>query len=448
MTTPTASAYPASSTDYAPDARDFDASRTEQDLAPPRSVAERFLDRFALIALGLYHLPLFLNNYPSLGGGGFNDTGLAVSWGHVFTGPGMWVARHLFHLTGPMASGRNGDNGDVGEEFGRLLLAVVIGLVAAAVWTAWDRNRPRAGWVRETTRVMLRYSIALGLTSYAISKLLPMQFPPLSPFTLDQRVGELRPMALLWTFMEYSRPYAFFGGVMEMVVVLLLCFRRTATLGAIVCLAVMANVMAMNLAYDVPVKLYSTMTVVSAAVLALYDLPRLTAFFLTNRTAPPAEGSFIHRRIGLIPRWVIKGLAVGSVMVSSVAAMRPAIEGRSSAAPFDGPWEVTSFTRNGARLDSTGDLAQWRRLFIDQGSVLIRSANDSLIGCGRAPTGGSTMTLTCGRGHTGVLQLVRDGNVLQLTGAFDGQPVRISARAMNPQDQRLVKGGFRWIYDR
>ncbi|MDG6146496.1 hypothetical protein NF717_12705, partial [Lactococcus formosensis] len=35
-------------------------------VAGPDSVAFRFLQRFALITLGLYHVPLFLNNYPSL----------------------------------------------------------------------------------------------------------------------------------------------------------------------------------------------------------------------------------------------------------------------------------------------------------------------------------------------------------------------------------------------
>ncbi|HEY4137457.1 MAG TPA: hypothetical protein VGN65_03310, partial [Casimicrobiaceae bacterium] len=123
----------------------------------------RLAERFAFISLALYHLPLFLNNYPSLGGGGFNDSGLAVKWGHVFTPVGMWVARHLFHMSGPMPTASAGDNGDVGEEFGRLLVACVIGLVAAVVWTVADRRRPRARWVSEAQQVLLRYSIALGL---------------------------------------------------------------------------------------------------------------------------------------------------------------------------------------------------------------------------------------------------------------------------------------------
>src|SRR5690348_14830766 len=83
----------------------------------------RLMERFALLGFALYHLPLFLNNYPSLGGGGMKERGLAISWGHVFTPPGIWVAHHILHVAGPMPNGYRGDNGDVAEEFGRLLIA-------------------------------------------------------------------------------------------------------------------------------------------------------------------------------------------------------------------------------------------------------------------------------------------------------------------------------------
>ena len=309
----------------------------------PHGLVHRCVERFALIAFALYHLPLFLNNYPSLGGGGFNDTGLAPRWGHVFTPPGVWVARHVFHLAGPMPRAYKGDNGDVAEEFGRLLLCVVIGIVGALVWSAIDRRKPRATWVPETLRVLLRYSIALGLASYGIAKLLPMQFPPLQPFVLAQRVGDLSPMALLWSFMEYSRPYAVFGGMMECVVVVLLCVRRTATLGALVCLAVMTNVALLNYAYGVPVKLYSTMIVVSAAVLVLYDAPRLISALATQRAIPPAnERSVFHDRVPGRVRWAIKLLLVGSVAISSFTAMTSTMatmRGRP-AAPADSTYRL------------------------------------------------------------------------------------------------------------
>jgi hypothetical protein len=253
-----------------------------------------------------------------------------VKWGHVFTPPGLWVARHVFHVGGPMPYAQNGDNGDVAEEFGRLLLCALIGAVAAAAWTISDRRRPRGGWVPEALRVLLRFSIALGLASYGIAKILPMQFPPLSGPLLGQRVGDLSPMALLWTFMEYSRPYAFFGGLMECVAVALLCVRRTATLGALVCLTVMTNVALLNFAYGVPVKLYSTMIVLSAVVLVLYDTPRLKALFVTNEAIPAdTSRSPLHTRIPASLRWAIKLALVGSVVLSSIVAMHGAIAQRT-----------------------------------------------------------------------------------------------------------------------
>jgi hypothetical protein len=124
--------------------------------------------------------------------------------------------------------------------------------------------------------------------------------------------------------MQYSRPYAVFGGAMELLAVLLLCFRRTATLGALVCLAVMTNVALLNLAYGVPVKLYALMMVASAAVLVLYDAPRLWAVFVRNRAVPaPAPSTLALQRMPTGARWGIKLALVGSVVVSSVVAMLP-----------------------------------------------------------------------------------------------------------------------------
>ncbi len=216
-----------------------------------------------------------------------------------------------------MTQAAAGDNGDVGEEWARLLVAVVIGIIGALVWTFADRKRPRGQWVGNALQLLLRYSIALGLISYGIAKIYPQQFPPIGPFELEQRVGDLTPMALLWEFMKYSRPYALFGGLMELLAVGLLCFRRTATLGALVCLVVMTNVALMNWAYGVPVKLYATMLVVSAMVLVLYDLPRLIAVFVTNRpTSPSPMSSPLQDRIPAPFRWTLKIAVVGSVVVS------------------------------------------------------------------------------------------------------------------------------------
>ena len=409
----------------------------------PHGLARRFVERFALITLALYHLPLFLNNYPSLGGGGMNDTGLAISWGHVFTPPGLWIARHILGATGPMPYGSQGDNGDVAEEFGRLLLAVVIGLVGAICWTLADRRRPRARWTSDWLRVLLRYSIALGLASYAISKILPMQFPPINPITLEQRVGDLAPMSLLWTFMQYSRPYSFFAGLMELVVVVLLCFRRTTTLGAALSIVVMMNVALMNYAYGVPVKLYATMTVISAMILVLYDSRRVIGLFVSNRTVAPAQlTSLPQDRIPPSIRWPLKLVLVGSVVLSSVVAMRSILRTPRVTSPIEGTWTVTSFAP-ALSVDSL----RWHRLIVEGNTLMIRLGSDAFMSC-QATTGAqsaTTMTLTCSRNRKGELRWTRAGDTLRIDGVFDGNSMSIAGRLEPRSDYRLMKSKFRWM---
>jgi hypothetical protein len=415
--------------------------------AAPHSLTRRLAERFALVAFGLYHLPLFLNNYPSLGGGsgGFSE-GLAVRWGHVFTRPGIWLAHVLFGMTGPMTMASAGDNGDVGEEFARLILAAVIGLVVAIVWTTADRERPRAPWVEGALRVMLRYSIALGLVSYAVAKILPEQFPPLGPTTYETRVGELSPMGLLWTFMRYSRPYSFFGGLMESVAIVLLCFRRTATLGALTTVVVMTNVALMNIAYDVQVKLYALMIVVSAGVLVLYDARRLLAVFVTNQGVRPATQPTLFE--GRLPgglRWAIKLLLIGSVTASSVVDFQAESPTRAaSLTGLSGAWGVTAFTATDATAGPT-----WRRLIVDDGSIAVRLDNDAMMRCRRTTTANaSTIAFACAKGRSGEMRWTLAGTQLQLDGTFAGVKMSVSARRLDEKDYPLMRGGFHVIYDR
>ena len=404
--------------------------------AKPQSATRRLLERFALIAFGLYHIPLFVNNYPSLGGGGFNDTGLAARWGRIFTVPSIWVAKTLFHIAKP--GNAAGDNGDASEEYARLLICVVVGAIGAIAWTLADRERPRGEWVESTNRVLLRYSIALGLMSYGVAKVFPQQFPPIAIGTLDRRVGDLTPMSLLWTFMQYSRPYAFFGGLMELTACVLLCFRRTATLGALVCLAVMTNVTLMNYFYGVPVKLYATMITLSAAALVLYDTRRLFEVFVWNRTVGPSnESTMIQDRVPTLWRRVIKTSAVGSVALSSVVAMVGTLKPPQPSSRIEGSWQV---------LPSTPSVA-WRTLSISRTGMVVRVASDSVFGCRLGNAQPQAISLQCARGHAGTLRWTRAADTLRLTGTFDNAPIDLAATLKERASYPLMRAKFRWFFD-
>lgn len=413
--------------------------------------ARRLATRFALVAFACFHLPLFLNNYPSLGGGGFRD-GFARQWGNVFGHVGIWVAHHVFGRSGPMPAGLSGDNGDTAEEYGRLLLGVVIAVLGSVIWTVADRRRPRARWVDEALRVLLRYSIALGLASYAVAKLYPQQFPAISPGTLDTRVGELSPFSLLWTFMQYSRVYSVFAGVMELAVVLLLCFRRTATLGALLCIPVMINVALMNWCYGVPVKLYSTITVLSAAVLVLYDARRVAAALFWHRSVPaaPLSPPFPSRRLNQL-RWVVKLVVVGGVLVSSAVVMAPAgpTAAATAARPVFGTWDVTSFVVHGRDLAQTAEPARWRRFINRGGRASVVREDDTRVGCAATiDDAAHTLGLTCEATHQdGSFTWTRTGAELTLTGTFDHAPVTAQLKRRPESETPLLHAPFELTFD-
>jgi uncharacterized membrane protein YphA (DoxX/SURF4 family) len=122
--------------------------------------------------------------------------------------------------------------------------------------------------VVDFTRDFLRLGLAVTMVVYGFSKVWVRQFPPLDEWTAFQSYGDSSPMGLLWRFMGHSPTYERFTGFAEVLAGVLLATRRTATPGALVMVAVMANVVMLNFCFDVPVKLASTHLLVFALVSA------------------------------------------------------------------------------------------------------------------------------------------------------------------------------------
>src|SRR4051812_13946636 len=112
-----------------------------------------------------------------------------------------------------------------------------------------------------------------------------MPFPTLSQ--LATPLGDLLPMRFSWLFIGYSVPYQFFSGAMESLAGLLLLYRRTVTAGLFAATGAFMNVVMINLAYDVPVKLNAAPLLFACLFLLALDAKRLLNFLVLNRPAPP-----------------------------------------------------------------------------------------------------------------------------------------------------------------
>ena len=101
----------------------------------------------------------------------------------------------------------------------------------------------------------MRLTLALVMIDYGTGKFFPAQFPRLSLATVVDTYGHSSPIDLLWASMQYSRLYSFFGGLGETIGGILLIIPALSTLGTLITLAMVSNVLMLNLAYDVPRKI-------------------------------------------------------------------------------------------------------------------------------------------------------------------------------------------------
>jgi uncharacterized membrane protein YphA (DoxX/SURF4 family) len=261
-----------------------------------------------------------------------------------------------------------------------LLVQLVIGVVGAVVWSAIDERRHRTTYPRTATAVFtgLRYWLAFVMLGYGLAKVFMTQFPTPGLATLDHRIGDSSPMGLLWTFMGSSMLYAVFGGIVECVGAVLLLFRRTTTAGALVLIVVLVNVVMLNLAYDVPVKQFSSTLLIVSIVLAAPDLRRLGAVLLGHAVAArlPAAAPARSRRM----RWLRAGaklVVVAYVVVLDVLEETAARDEFAMRSALQGVYDVDSHVVDGVD-DPLTDGTRWRRVIIEGKRAAVRTMADEM----------------------------------------------------------------------
>lgn len=230
----------------------------------------------------------------------------------------------------------------------RVFSIFILSFVGVAGWSIIDRKRRNYTDLNKWFRLSLRIVLSQALVSYGMAKVIPTQFSPLTFENMSLSYSEETPMGLLWKFMGYSKPYSIFGGIAEVLPAIMLWFERTTLVAAMFAAAVMLNVVALNLCYDVRVKLYSLHLLAMALVLIVPEVPNLIRFFLQNRpTLKRTNRDYFARR------WLnFAVVALPAVLgVQQIYAMtidgleRYNFENRRSV--HYGKWDVVQSTVNG-----------------------------------------------------------------------------------------------------
>lgn len=379
-----------------------------------------------------------------------------------------WVGKSVLHLPYDIYI-IPGAEGISNTAYGSILFLCYLATAAVGtlVWSVLDRKRPHYRWLHQWFRLALRYTLALAMIHYGTLKVIPTQMiapPPLA--VLTQRVGDLSRMRLLWIFMGASPEYQSLTGLAELGGGLLLLFPRTTLLGALVCAANMLMVFALNMCYDVHVKLYSFHLLFMALLLLGPDLPRLANVLVLNRGAEPVEAPpplFSNKWLNRAPQILLCLYGLYATVLGFRTAWGRYQELHPPRPPLYGVWRAEELIVDGQAVPYT-DSTRWRHVsFQNPGALSIEPV------LGRREAYGLDLDL---EGKTMALeryqlddqgQIVKDANgvaqreasgraafsieqpeedVLILDGQLDGRPLRAKLRKM-----MLLRRAFRWLFD-
>jgi hypothetical protein len=361
----------------------------------------------------------------------------------------LWFAQAVLGLPEP-AIAFNG-SGDRTFDYVQLLLFATLGVIGAVVWSALDRRRsyPR---LAAAAHVVLRYSLACAMLSYGLSKVFRFQFSDLSPYNLRTVLADSSPMGLLWKFMDYSAPYTRFGGLCEAIPGFLLLWRRTATIGAVMVIAVMTNVVMLNLCYDVPVKLYSTRLLVMAGLIAVPDARRLLAAALGRAAAE------VPARVRMSPRRErVRQIAKAAFLLAVAVELALRFDGRRRNDPDNelyGNWVVDTFSADGVeRPPLTTDPLRWQSVTANKTAVAIwlMSGDSDPPATGRrmypwkVDAASHTITVTLEKQDETWHYARPDPDHLVIDGVHLGASLHVTLHA---RPSELMTRGFHWINEK
>jgi hypothetical protein len=425
------------------------------EMAAPRwSLWERVAFRFGILAGALCVFPFPFGYIPK-----------TAAIAHVLRAPLEWLTAQLaaYGLGMPDVTNLHNSSGDTTWDYVTLLLVAIVATLGTIAWSIVDRRRPAYPVLAARALVVLRYVVAYAMVSYGFAKITRAQFPAPNAVRLDEPVGDMSPMGLLWTFMGGSGPYTVFAGFAETFGGLLLLWRRTAFLGAVVAIAVMTNVVLLNFCYDVPIKLYSCQLLAMAIAIALPDSRRVLAAALGRATtaAPPRPRRSPRSER---TRWIAKLLMCGAIgwsVYNSIArAIGPDPDAQMSG--FLGTWVVDSCTIAG---DQSPPLAaRWARLMINPRSVqIVTRTGDRDWPTVKHDAAAHTLQITLDEhvrdplpkptAPAGDTKLITEQwtyarpafDRLVIDGTHRGTPFHVAMHLLPPPP--LVTRGFRWIND-
>jgi uncharacterized membrane protein YphA (DoxX/SURF4 family) len=368
----------------------------------------------------------------------------------------FWTAAHIFGAKLPLVYTGSG-SGDKTFDWVLAFCLLVVAGVATTVWSLLDRRRENYVPLYKWFRVSVRFALASQMFVYGMVKIVPLQMPFPHLTRLVEPLGHLSPMGVLWFSVGASPAYETFAGSAEMLAGILLAIPRTTLLGALVCMVDIVQIFALNMTYDVPVKLFSFHLMLMALFLLAPDLRRLADFLVLRRDAKAAPEPLLFRtrranRIALAMQILLAIWLVGMNAYGSRKAWFAYGGGRPKS-PLYGIWDVEQLSVDGQlRASSMGGQDRWRRVIFDFTTrTTFQHPDDSFEGFGvsfNVDHRSLALTKDSDKKWKANFTYARPAkDQLILDGDMDGHQIHMQLQLLDREKFLLLSRGFHWVQE-
>ncbi len=347
-------------------------------------------------------------------------------------------------------------------DYSRFLLVACLSIIGTIIWLLVDRliQRNYDLKLKILLQTILRYHVGLTLIIYGLSKVFLLQFGEMGIESLETEVGNHSGMGFLWTFMSHSKFYVFVAGLIEVIGGVLLLFRRTSFLGAFILFIAMANVVLMDIGYDVRVKMFAIHLFLMTVLLMSDDLKRLYQFFISNTSTKPVKFSPLFngkkaKKVG----YVLKGILLLYYTVSCVNSYTERFQEEKSVLypEFSHAHTIEIFVKNGDTIsDAASNGNRWKQLIMNGVSYLPDTFVLTQVDGSRkryqfeADTIAKTMKYQTFRDTTENYQQLKytklEENVFVFEGILEGDTLWMKTKTKSIEDYPL-SNKMRWITD-
>ncbi|MES2139515.1 MAG: hypothetical protein V4511_07385 [Bacteroidota bacterium] len=292
-----------------------------------------------------------------------------------------WFGENVFHLNGTYTSKLVSDSTGL---YIHVFIVFIISVLISGIWSIIDKRRNNHDKLKYWFKVLISYYLSMQLFEYGFNKLFKYQFYLPEPNTLFTPIGGLSPDILYWSTMGASYSYTVFMGLLEIIPAILLLFKRTRLLAAIIAMGIMINVTMINFGFDISVKIYSCFLLFLSIVIVSPDLKKIFAFFILNKPVITNQWEpTINSKKRILFYSIFKSLIIGLILVDtlSIYFVTNNFNDDKAQRPFlHGAYGVEIFVKNNDTLAPLQtDKYRLKRIFIHrEGYLITQSMNDEM----------------------------------------------------------------------